>query len=285
MTGRLEGKVALITGTGGGQGREAALGFSAEGARVFGCDLKADGAEETVEMVRAAGGEMTSIAPLDLTSEEQVARLIDAAVSAYGGFDILWNNAAALRMAPTENLSLEDFEFTMSNEVTNLFLAIKASIPVFRRRGAGVILNTGSISARLGAGVVGNVPGMLAHGIAKAGVVRMSQVLAVELAPLNIRVNSISPGVIETPALVPFIGTEDKPTKVRGHFIDHLLVRRIGTSRDIVDGAIYLVSDEAQYVTGIDLVIDGGWTASGGMGLPDDAVAKAMEDAASAFFG
>ena len=145
-TGRLDGKVALITGTGGGQGREAALCFAREGAQIVGCDLNADGARETVELVRASGGEMISVDPSDMSDESQVRKVMDAADAAYGGIDILYNNASALRIGRVDQMSLDDFEFTMRNEVTVVWLAIKHAVPLLRARGGGVILNIGSKS-------------------------------------------------------------------------------------------------------------------------------------------
>lgn len=283
MAGRLAEKVAVITGTGGGQGREAAIRFAREGAKVVGCDLKVGGAEETVKLVEQAGGEMISLAPLDLADEGEVARLIDFAVSSFGDFDILWNNASAIRIGSVEEQSRVDFEFTLTNEVTILFLVIKHSVEVFKRKGRGVILNTGSIVANMGSGMAGNVSGLLSHSIAKAGVVRMSENLAVELSPWNIRVNSVSPGAIETPATLPMLGTEQVPGPLREHFIQSLLIPRIGRSEDIVNAAVYLVSDEAEYVTGINLIVDGGWKASGGMGQPHATVEAAMDKAAAAY--
>lgn len=269
MTGRLSGKVALITGTGGGQGRVGALRFAQEGARIVGCDLDPDTADETMRLVLKEGGDMVSLAPLDLYDEAAVASLIRLADEAFGGFDILWNNASAMRFGLLTQQSLADFEFTQRNEVTLLFTMVQQAVEVFRRRGAGVVINTASVSGSLGSGFVGNMPGLLAHSVSKAAVARMSVVLAVELAELNVRVNSISPGIIETPATAAFIGTEDAPGPLREPFAAGTLSHRVGTSEDIANAALYLASDEASYVTGIDLVVDGGSLASGGLGRPD----------------
>ena len=183
--GRLQGKIALITGTANGQGRAAALAFAREGAKIVGCDLKAEWAEETVELVRRAGGEMVSMQPVNLDDEAQVKAWIDFAVKTYGDFDILYNNAAGVRGGTIESMTREDWDFNMANEVTILFLAIKHALPVFKRKGKGVILNTGSIAGMVGAGTPGNSPGGLVHNVAKAAVIRMTVSLAVELSPIT----------------------------------------------------------------------------------------------------
>lgn len=269
MAGRLEGKIALITGTAGGQGRAAALLFASEGAKIVGCDLKVDEDRETVAMVKAIGGEMVAMTPTDLSDEDQVKSLIDFAVSSYGDFDVVYNNASAARGAPVDELTLDNWMFSLNNELTNMFLMNKHVLEVFKRRGGGVILNTASIAGLVGAGTPGNVPVHIAHNVTKAGVIRMSQHLAIEYSPWNIRVNSVSPGVILTPATgfwVDAIGEEA--------FTDLLLVKRLGQPEDIAKAALFLVSDDASYITGTNLVVDGGWVASGGLGRPNPELSK-----------
>lgn len=271
MTGRLAGKVALITGTADGQGRAAAQLFAAEGARVVGCDLKADLAQETVELVRRAGGQMVSMQPLNLSDEAQVKTWMDFAVAEFGDFDILYNNASGVRGGTVESLSREDWDWNLANEVTLIFLAVKHALPVFKRRGGGVILNTGSVAGMLSTAMPGNAPGNFVHNVSKAAVIRMTEHLAVELSPLNIRVNTVSPGLIDTPATRPLLGDG---------FVEAVeksaLIRRVGQPMDIALAALYLCSDEASFVTGINLPVDGGWIAGGGVGQPDPALAEAV---------
>jgi len=264
MAGRLEGKVALITGTADGQGRAAALAFAAEGAKIVGCDLKAELAEQTVELVRAQGGEMVSMQPLNLGDEAAVQRWIDFAVEQYGDFDILYNNASGVRGGTIESLTRADWEFDMTNEVTILFLAIQKALPVFKRKGRGIILNTGSVAAMVGSAMPGNVAGNLVHNVAKGAVLRLTTNLAVELSPWNIRVNTVSPGFIDTPATRPLLEAGGRAPVERA-----LLIPRVGRPEDIAMAAVYLCSDEADYVTGANLVVDGGWVAGGGVGRPD----------------
>lgn len=267
MAGRLEGKVALITGTADGQGRAAALAFAAEGAKIVGCDLKAGLGEETVEMVRAKGGDMVSMQPLNLSDEAAVQTWIDFAVDAYGDFDILYNNASGVRGGTIESLTRADWDFDMTNEVTILFLAIQKALPVFKRKGHGVILNTGSVAAMVGSAMPGNVAGNLVHNVAKGAVLRLTTNLAVELSPWNIRVNTVSPGFIDTPATRSLLEAGGREPVEKS-----LLNPRVGRPEDIAMAAVYLCSDEADYVTGSNLVVDGGWVAGGGVGRPDPAI-------------
>ncbi|MFZ5491999.1 MAG: SDR family NAD(P)-dependent oxidoreductase [Pseudomonadota bacterium] len=277
MAGRLEGKVALITGTADGQGRAAALAFAREGARVVGCDLKADLAEETAALVRKAGGEMVSMQPLNLNDEAQVQQWMDFAVSHYGDFDILYNNASGVRGGSIESLSRADWDFNLANEVTILFLAIKHALPVFKRRGGGVILNTGSVAGMVGAAMPGNIPGNFVHNVSKGAVLRMTVHLAVELSPWNIRVNAVSPGLIDTPATRPLLDVGGSEP-----FMRSLLIPRLGQSEDIARAAVFLCSDEADYITGVNLPVDGGWTASGGLGRPDPDIGRIYGEAMEA---
>jgi NAD(P)-dependent dehydrogenase (short-subunit alcohol dehydrogenase family) len=274
MTGRLAGKVALITGTADGQGRAAARLFAREGAKVVGCDLKTDLAEQTVQMVRDEGGDMVSMQPLDLGDEEAVERWISFAVEQYGDFDILYNNASGVRGGTIESLSLEDWEFDMRNEVTILFLAIQKALPVFQHHGRGVILNTASVAGIIGAAMPGNVPGNLVHNVAKGAVLRLTTNLAVELSPWNIRVNAISPGAIDTPATRSLLESGG-----REPFEAATLNGRVGEPDDIAKAALFLCSDEADYVNGANLVVDGGWAASGGLGRPDPEIGRIFGEA------
>lgn len=278
MTGRLAGKVALITGTADGQGRAAALLFASEGARVVGCDLKTELAQETVERVRGAGGQMVSMQPLNLSDEDQVKAWLDFAVAQFGDFDILYNNASGVRGGTVESLSREDWDWNLANEVTLIFLTIKHALPVFKRRGGGVILNTGSVAGMLSTAMPGNAPGNFVHNVSKAAVIRMTEHLAVELSPLNIRVNTVSPGLIDTPATRPLF--DDGFLEA---IKDSALIRRVGQPMDIAQAALYLCSDEASFVTGINLPVDGGWVAGGGVGQPDPALAQAVADKMNRF--
>lgn len=251
--GRLAGKVALVTGTGGGQGRAAAMAFAAEGATVVGCDLKEDGDLETVQLVTGQGGRMDSTHPLDLTDETAVRGWITGAFDRYGRIDILYNNAGATRFDPIEEESYEDWTFTLRNELDVVFLATKHAWPHLKRGGGSVIL-VGST-----AGLTGSLTLMRsAHTATKGGVIALTRQLAAEGARHNIRVNCISPGMVMTPATADSIFGDPKHPMY--HIRDHIPLGRIGEPSDIAPCAVFLASDESSYMTGANLVIDGGWS-------------------------
>lgn len=279
MSGRLEGKVAIITGTGDGQGRTAALRFAAEGAKVVGCDINEETAAETLELVRNAGGEMECLYPLDLTDDAQAKELIDFTVRTFGGVDILYNNAFQLLFAPFESLSVEDWNFSVDHTLTLYILPTKHAIQAFRERGGGAIVNTASVAGLqygVGSGFIGNQGQTITYSILKAGVLRMTTALAIELSPLNVRVNSISPGPIQIPKSIPLFGSEDAP--LRKPYQKQLLLNRLGYPEDIANAALYLASDEASFVTGNNIIVDGGWAAGGGLGQPDHEIGQIILD-------
>jgi meso-butanediol dehydrogenase/(S,S)-butanediol dehydrogenase/diacetyl reductase len=251
---RLEGKVALITGTGGGQGRAAALLFAAEGAAVVGCDLKNEGAEETVELVRGSGGDMTSSHPLDLGDPAAAHAWVDEAAARHGGFDVLYNNASLPKFASIAEMTLDDWHFTVRNELDLIFYTCRAAWPHLVLRGSGSIINIGSIS---GMSSLAQTPGNFAHAATKGAVIAMTRELALEGGAHGIRANSISPGIIESPATSPLL----KESWFREGHLAATMVSRIGTPEDVAYCALYLASDESSFVTGANFVVDGGFTS------------------------
>lgn len=258
MSGRLAGKVALITGTAGGQGRAAAELFAAEGACVVGCDVKAGDSEETVRLVTKAGGKMVSRV-VDLGDEAEVRSWIDFAVDTYGDFDILYNNASAVRYGKIDQFTTEDWHWLIRNELDLVYYATKYAHPVLKRRGGGSIINTASAAGVIGSNFAGHIH-QFAHSMTKGGVIAMSRTWAAEFAPDHIRVNSISPGLIETPAFAVFPDKE-MLKKMVSDIMDLQLVKRVGQPMDIAYCALYLASGEASYVTGQNFCVDGGLTA------------------------
>lgn len=254
--GRLENKIALITGIGGGMGRAAARRFAAEGATVVGCDIDAAGLKETVKLVQAEGGRASGSAPVDAGDPVAVAAWIDAAAAEHGGIDILYNNASIQRFGAIDEISLEDWDFAIDMELNIVFYAVRAAWKHLKARGGGVILNIGSIAGTRG---VEFMP-QNAHGAAKAGVINLTQQLAVEGGPHGIRAVCISPGFIQTPATTFLV--EDPPPALKATW-DRIPLRRVGQPDDVVNAAVFLTSDEASWITGINLVVDGGGSTLG----------------------
>lgn len=254
MTGpRLAGKVAVITGTGSGQGRAAALLFAAEGATVVGCDRNGDRDAETAAMVKAAGGTMTSTV-LDLTDENEVTAWAAETVAVHGRVDVLYANAAATTFGPVETVSLEDWHFALTYELDVVFLPVKHFWAALGASGSGAIVLVGST-----AGVTGSTTNLrAAHTVTKGGVVALTKQLAAEGAPHGIRVNCVSPGMIRTPATERHLLAPDHPMNTIWKSIP---LRRIGTPEEVVRCALFLASAEASYVTGANLMVDGGWSA------------------------
>jgi len=253
--GRLDGKVALITGIASGMGREAARRFAAEGARVVGCDIDAVGLEQTVAMVRAEGGEITGHAPVDLMDPVANAAWIDKAAAVHGGIDILYNNAGIQRFGAIDELSIDDWELNIRGELSIVFYSVRAAWKHLKARG-GVIISIGSIAGTRG---VEFMPQNV-HGAAKAGVINLTQQLAVEGGPHGIRAVAISPGFIATPATQFLV--DDPPPAMKATW-DRIPLGRIGRPDDVVNAAVFLASDEASWITGINLMVDGGGSTLG----------------------
>ncbi len=249
--GRLEGKVALISGGARGQGATEAKLFVGEGAKVVFGDVLDEEGHKVEGEIRAAGGDATYV-HLDVTSEADWLKAVETAVSGYGKLDVLVNNAGIIIRKGIEETSGEDWDRTMAVNVKGVFLGTKYAIPAMRRGGGGSIINISSV-----AGLVGSIYGAASY-IASKGAVRLfTKATAIQHAKDNIRCNSIHPGPIETPMIQETLEDRD--------FLQERLRRiplgRIGQVEDVAYGVLYLASDESSYVTGSELVIDGGSTA------------------------
>jgi meso-butanediol dehydrogenase / (S,S)-butanediol dehydrogenase / diacetyl reductase len=252
MPGRLEGKIACITGTGSGMGRSAAVHFAAEGALVVGCDLNAEGNAETIALVEDIGGHMDGRAPVDLGDFEQCKSWIDQAVATHGRLDILWNNASAVVFATIDQMTVEEWDFSIRNELSIVFFVTKAAWQHLAANG-GVIINTASVAGH------GGGPGGIAHSATKAAVLGMTHVMAAEGAIHGIRAVSISPGAIETPGSAEQLAIPGATEAL----LARSLIPRLGQPDDIARAAVFLASDDASFVTGADFLVDGGLTNHG----------------------
>ena len=250
--GQLSGKVALITGTGGGQGRVAALHFARAGATVVGCDVFAEGHEETRRLLQAEGFCLYGSAPVDLGDPEQAQAWVASAIAEHGQIDILYNNASAAKFAPVAEMSIEDWRYTMRNEIDLIFYTTKYAWHHLAER-KGVVINIASTAAWGGS----KVAGISAHSAAKGAVISFTRQLAVEGAPVGIRAVSISPGFVATPGTRPFL---ENPAARRA-LLDGVLMDRPGEPEEVVAMALFLASDQASFMTGSDIVIDGGLLA------------------------
>ena len=248
---RLAGKVVLVTGTGGGIGRATALLCAREGAHVVGCDLHPGPSQETVELVRAEGGRMDAIAPVDLATEDGARGWVEEAAALAGGVDVLVNNASAIRFGAIEELSYEDWSFTIRNELDIVFLVTRAAWPHLVARGGGSIVNIGSISGSRGAWFMPQN----AHGAAKGGVIALTKHLVVEGGPHGIRVNSVSPAMTETPHTSPLLHASDAPT---AEILSRVPLRRWGQPEDVANVVLFLAGPESAHVSGADIPVDGG---------------------------
>ena len=250
MAGLLEGKVALITGTGGMQGRAAALRFTAEGALVVGCDVNAEANEETVRLVKEAGREMTAMAPVDLGDSSQARQWTNDAIAVHGRVDVLYNNASAARMPFIGDFTDDDWHYTINNELHLIFYVTTEAWPHLVKNG-GVIINTASVQGKIGTAYSGG----LAHAATKAAVSAMTRQMATEGAPHGIRAVSMSPGPIAAKAML-----DQMPKEMLAPMMEKLLIQRFGDPDDVVNLAVFLASDQASYITGTDITIDGGMT-------------------------
>jgi NAD(P)-dependent dehydrogenase (short-subunit alcohol dehydrogenase family) len=253
MAGRLRDKVCIITGTGGSIGRAAAKMFCAEGARVVGCDFNGERGQETLDAVVAAGGDMVSLHPGDLTIKSNCERLVELALARHGGIDVLYNNAAMAYFGWMSEITTEDWLKTINEELNIVFLMCRAAWPHLVKRGHASIINVASSNAHQ---PFAQVPG-IAHTAAKGGVLAMTRQLAMEGGPSRLRANTISPGPIKSNQTMPYFENKEFWASMGAK----ILLGRPGEPEEIAACAVFLASNEASFVTGADFRVDGGQTA------------------------
>ena len=251
---RLEKKVALITGGGSGIGREASLLFAREGAAVVVVDVVDDAGRHTVDEITSAGGR-ASYVHADVSSAKDSEAMVAHAEREYGRLDVLFNNAGIMHSSDDDAIttSEETWDLTMRINARGVFLGCKYGIPALRRAGGGSIINTASFVAKLGAATP-----QVAYTASKGAVLSMTRELAAIHARENIRVNALCPGPLRTPLLMSFLNTDAK----RNRRLVHIPMGRFGEASEIAKAALFLASDDASFVTGAELLVDGGITAA-----------------------
>ncbi|HMS87646.1 MAG TPA: SDR family oxidoreductase [Acidimicrobiales bacterium] len=248
----MAGKVALITGAGGGMGRVAAERFAAEGAKVAVVDVEEN--QEVVEAIRTSGGEAIAVAA-DVRDSDAVHHAVDRTMSAFGALHVLYNNAGVSLGDDDDAVSTPEstWELTMDVNVKGLWLCCKAGIPAMLDSGGGSIINVASFVAHLGAATP-----QLAYTTSKGAVLSMTREIAVIYARQGIRANALCPGPVLTPLLAKYLNTDER----RNRRLVHIPMGRFGEAEEMVNGALFLASDESSYMTGQSLLIDGGITAA-----------------------
>jgi NAD(P)-dependent dehydrogenase (short-subunit alcohol dehydrogenase family) len=253
----LSGRVAIVTGAGSGLGRGSTLGLLKAGARVVATDISQEGLNETKRLAENLGFDSIVTKILDVSNESNVERVFHETESEFGRLDYLHSNAGVERYVDLEKMEAVDLDLVLDVDLKGVLLTAKHAIPAMRRAGGGSIVITSSVQA------THSLPGCVVYAAAKAGVIAAARTLALEVGRDNIRVNAISPGTIDTPMLTRDLA--DMNIENADEFLDSVksanALNRIGNPSEIADAVIFLFSDKSLYITGTNLVIDGGFTA------------------------
>ncbi len=244
---RLEGKVCLITGAGQGIGEATALKFAREGAVVIACDLKQEQVEAVAQACRAAGAQAEGHV-MDVTNQTQIDAVVAQVIATHGRIDVLVNNAGITQDARLQKMTLEQFDRVIDVNLRGVFLCAQAVAGHMTAQGSGVILNASSV-----VGLYGNF-GQTNYAAAKFGVIGFTKTWARELSPKGVRVNAVAPGFIKTPMIATV------PDKVLDDLAQKVPLKRLGQAEEIANAYAFLASDEASYITGAVIEVDGGLT-------------------------
>jgi NAD(P)-dependent dehydrogenase (short-subunit alcohol dehydrogenase family) len=255
MTGRVAGKVAVITGAASGLGAESARRLAREGASLVLTDVASQAGEDLAEAISGTGAAAIFMTH-DVTSEARWAEVVKAALDRFGRIDILVNSAGVGEGEPLLETTLESWKRVIAINLDGTFLGMKAVAPAMVEAGRGSIINISSILGKVGSA------GAPAYCASKGGVLMLTKATALELAPLGVRVNSVHPGYIDTPMVANAIHRAENGNEMKEMIIAAHAMGRLGVPREIADGILFLATDESSFMTGSELVIDGGYTAA-----------------------
>ncbi len=253
---KLADKTALITGAGGSIGRAAALLFASQGASVAVVDLDGEAAGETVAMIAEEGGEALALTA-DVSNDQQIRAAVDRAAETFGGLAVIYNNAGVDSRGSVADATEADWDRCFAVNVKGTFLTSRAAIPHLRKAAGASIINQASVAGLVGVG------GMAAYGAAKGALVALTRSMAVDLAPMGIRVNVVCPGTVHTPLIEPLLRQRGGGDLERGMRMTTVKypIGRLGKPEEIAQAALFLASDDASFVTGSVWAVDGGMTA------------------------
>ncbi|NVM37715.1 MAG: SDR family oxidoreductase [Candidatus Lokiarchaeota archaeon] len=255
---RVEDRIVVLTGAASGIGRSTAVLFAKEGAIQVLSDIDEEGLKETLELIED-GKDRTSIMNVDVRNPEEVKKMIDYTIEKHGRIDILIVNAGVVRVGPVETFPEEDYDLLIDVNLKGTHYTCKYAVPYFKKQKSGSIITLASVAAHIG---------QVAHAnycSTKAGVLGYTRALALDLAPYNVRVNSVSPGATDTPMLQSDVAKQARDRgisyeDVKKEFEQEGIMGRWATSEEIASGILFLATEESSYITGADLRIDGGWT-------------------------
>lgn len=250
----LKGKVVIITGARRGMGKSHAISFAKEGSKVVVSDISIEDCQRVVEEIKKLGGEAIAI-KCDVTKKKEIEEMVKIAIEKWGKIDILVNNAGICEFKPFLELTEEEWDRTLKINLKGYFLVAQICAKEMVKRKSGVIINISSIAmGQVGVGF----PNLAHYSASKGGIVALTETMALELAPYNIRVNSISPGAIETPMVDPL----KVDPKVMEGILARIPLRRIGKPEEVSNLVLFLASEAASYITGANFIVDGGWLAT-----------------------
>jgi NAD(P)-dependent dehydrogenase (short-subunit alcohol dehydrogenase family) len=250
---KIQGKTAIITGAAAGIGAASVALFAKEGANVVAVDINRERLNQVKEQIEKTAGTCLAVTA-DVSQRDDVQNVVRSAVQEFGRVDILFNNAGIVPPGKVDGITEEQWDSAMAINVKSIYLFCRAVIPIFKRQSGGVILNTASATA------LRAVVDRACYTATKAAVIGLTKSMALDYVGDNIRVNCLCPGTVDTPSLTQRIAAFSDPVEARKNFIARQPMRRFGTAEEIAEAALYLVSSEAGFVTGVAFAIDGGFS-------------------------